>query len=190
MQPARDHRKARHVPSMQVNPRKLAKSKLRAPLCSAFSSCRGGGCQSRLRGGVLLSPASLDGTGWLLQGPLASARRVESPPGVQAPPDGLPMLAIKSSRTLSSWKLCFRIISALTAFSVKPMVSSIISISLRFSGEMPSARAVVSAPTCGSPWCCTACDCCSSSLRICAARRGLPRRCGEGDRPWPWDGEG
>ena len=68
------------------------------------------------------------------------------------------MFAIRSSRTLSSWQSCLRIIAALTALSVKPMVSSICSISLRFSGEMPSARAAGSAPTCRSPWCCTACD--------------------------------
>ena len=50
---------------------------------------------------------------------------LESPPGVQALLDGLPMFAIRFSRTLSKWQLCLRIISALTALSVKPMVSSI-----------------------------------------------------------------
>ena len=55
---------------------------------------------------------------------------LESPPGVQALLDGLPMFAIRFSRTLSKWQLCLRIISALTALSVKPMVSSWCSLSL------------------------------------------------------------
>ena len=58
---------------------------------------------------------------------------LESPPGVQELLDGLPMFAIRFSRTLSKWQLCLRIISALTALSVKPMVSSWCSLSLSLS---------------------------------------------------------